>query len=173
MWQHRRPVNATPTLAPEKAFRGLGFLALRRLLWPILMMGLVWACLLAPRVWAQANNGAAPLLSATELSLENGASSKLQLVLPGPAERAQTFVLSTTVGQVVQVPQRVTLNQGATSVELPVQAVGVGKTVLRVGGATRVLSASITVIRGTSLVKPPMHSVAAATKPTKPIRRSH
>lgn len=148
MWQHRRPVNATPTLAPEKAFRGLGFLALRRLLWPILMMGLVWACLLAPRVWAQANNGAAPLLSATELSLENGASSKLQLVLPGPAERAQTFVLSTTVGQVVQVPQRVTLNQGATSVELPVQAVGVGKTVLRVGGATRVLSASITVIDG-------------------------
>lgn len=116
--------------------------------WPRAALLALLFALAAPAAWAQVPSVGAPLLSANELSLENGASAKLQIRIPGPAERAQTYVISVTRPGVLQAPARVNLELGASMVELPVQAIGVGTTVLRVAAPARVLTASITVIAG-------------------------
>lgn len=114
--------------------------------------GLLLALLLAcawPTAWSQVlSNVGAPRLSSTEVAMELGASTRLSLYLPGPAERAQTYQILNNRPDLVQTPARISLEQGATRVDLPLQALAVGSVQLRVASAARLLSLSVTVVAG-------------------------
>ena len=60
---------------------------------------------------------ASPYLSVAELVVERGAVASFQVLLPGPASTAQTYVLTSSNSDALTVPSRVTLPVGARSVE--------------------------------------------------------
>lgn len=115
---------------------------------PGLLLGLLLACVFQDGRAQVLSNVGAPRLSSTEVALEAGASTKLQLRLPGPAERAQAYQIQNSRPDVIQVPARLNLEQGATQVELPLQALSAGAVQLRIAGPSRLLSLSVTVIAG-------------------------
>lgn len=93
---------------------------------------------------------ASPYLSVAELVVERGAVASFQVLLPGPASTAQTYVLTSSNSDVLTVPSRVTLPVGARSVEVPVSARAPGLAMVRVLGPTRQLALTVRVIEGAS-----------------------
>lgn len=89
---------------------------------------------------------ASPNLSTSELVLENGATGTITLQLPGASRTALTYVLQSSQPDVLQVPARVTLPAGASSVSLPVTGRSPGVALLRVLAASRQLTATVRVL---------------------------
>ncbi|MCU7370605.1 hypothetical protein PEC18_06865 [Paucibacter sp. O1-1] len=115
-------------------------------LFALLRWGALLLTWLALPALAQLPTTASPRLDRTELALEVGASAALTISLPGPATTAQTYIVSTTRPDLLQVPARVSLPVGARSVSVPVQGQGAGVGLVRVIANTRQLAATVRVI---------------------------
>ncbi|MFN3811751.1 MAG: RHS repeat-associated core domain-containing protein [Roseateles asaccharophilus] len=117
-----------------------------------LLLGLLALLSLAPP-HAQAQivgRGDVPMLDVSELALEVGAASQLQLRLPSPAARAQTYQILNSAPEVVSAPEQLRVPLGATLVPLPLTGLRAGMAQLSISTPSRRLSVSVLVIEGSA-----------------------
>lgn len=140
-------------LAQPMALRAWATSMLHRVVWLACLLATVALCFGLTSAHAQTNAlpaTASPYLSVAELAVERGAVASFQVLLPGLASTAQTYVLTSSNSEVLVVPSRVTLPVGARSVDVPVSARAPGVAMVRVLGPTRQLALTVRVIEGAS-----------------------